>query len=99
MDARSLFEDTTKIMDYYSAVPGAGLSARTRAASITCISHPPVGSSPAPSPSGLAPVDIPADKVASLCHRHRRHAPLSLCAGIDDWQPSTPLTRRHGNFC
>lgn len=95
MDARSSFED--KIMDYYSAGPGAGLSARTRAASITCISHPPVGSSPAPSPSGLAPVDIPADKVASLCHR--RHAPLSLCAGIDDWQPYTPLTRRHGNFC
>lgn len=68
-------------MDYYSNVPGAGLTARRRAASITSISRPPAGgggascSGNAPSAdaaaSDLAQVDIPTDKVGSLfrcCH-------------------------------
>lgn len=80
-------------MDCYSVVPGAGLSALRRGASITPIRNPPSAVSAPPaaearSASDVAQADILTDKVASLYY-HCHHTLPSVCTDIDGRQRPT----------
>lgn len=96
-------------MDYYGVVPGAGLPAHRRAASITSISHPPSEAAAAPPAAGTLPrrqrqqrhliwLEVTSQQIKWPRFAASFGTPLSLCTDIDGWKPSTMLTRCYGNL-